>query len=255
MKLDCIREFLILFILLGLYLSPSISSYAFSKDTTNSEVLKIGTMDLPPYGWQTKSNLKRGIIYEMNQEIGIRSGLKFTNQILPFKRMLMLLKKGKLDLVSSQAHSLSLDAGDKLAIQFKINIIAGTKKNSDIYTINQFKNKHLAYHRAASYSQLEGLPKKISRVNSYRQILLLIHTRPLIHGGIFSEPAYYYWMQELGLSPNDFGNTILIEAGKKQWIIVRKDMAKKKRQKLTKIITEIYSENLYERLLRKYGKK
>ena len=67
-------------------------------------ILKIGTMDLPPYGWKDSQHEKHGIIHELNQEIGIRSGFSFSNKILPHNRMYQMLKNGKLDLISSQAH-------------------------------------------------------------------------------------------------------------------------------------------------------
>ncbi|MEA3333218.1 MAG: transporter substrate-binding domain-containing protein, partial [Pseudomonadota bacterium] len=70
--------------------------------------LKIGTMNLPPYGWINKQGKKQGIIYELGQEIGSRSGMPFTNKMYPFKRLLLMLKNGELDLISSQAHQPAL---------------------------------------------------------------------------------------------------------------------------------------------------
>lgn len=218
-------------------------------------LLRIGTMDLPPYGWQDQQGVKHGIIYEMNQEIGLRSGMRFSNEIYPFKRMLLMLENGELDLISSQAHQPALDAGDKLTVQFNINVIAGTHKGSAIRSIADLKNSFLVYHHAATYPQLAGLPLKIQRVKSYRQGLQLLYLRDNVDGAIFSEPAYYYWMQDLGLSPDDFGNVVLIEQAKEQWIFVRKDLPAHLRTSLKHITETIYHENLYDRLLLKYGKR
>ncbi|WP_320042598.1 transporter substrate-binding domain-containing protein [uncultured Desulfobacter sp.] len=80
-------------------------------------ILKIGTMDLPPYGWKDSQNEIHGIIYELKQEIGIRSGFSFTNKILSHNRMYDMLKHGDVDLISSQAHQAALNAGDKLSIE------------------------------------------------------------------------------------------------------------------------------------------
>ena len=224
------------------------------KSTDELTSIKIGTMDLPPYGWEDSNHEKHGIIYEMNQEIGIRSGLSFTNVILPHNRMYHLLKSGEIDLISSQAHQAAKDAGDKLAIQFKINVIAATKKGSGIQKIEDFKGKKIIYHHSASYSQLEGLPQNIQRVKSYRQILEILYFRPHEDGAVFSEPAYYYWMKVMGLTPADFGKVIMIERDKEQWIFVRKGLPQKIRIILKQIVEEIYRENLYEKLLKKYGK-
>ena len=217
--------------------------------------LRIGTMDLPPYGWIDEQGKKQGIIYEMEQEIGLRSGMPFTNEIYPFNRLLRMLKKGKLDLISSQAHQAAEDAGEKLGVQFTINVIAGTRKGSGIREIEDFKNSFLVYHHSATYSQLEGLPRDIQRVKSYRQALHILHTRKIVDGAVFSEPAYYYWMQDFGLTPDDFGNVIMIERGKKQWIFVRKDLPAEIRSKLKGVVEEIYQEKMYERLLNKYTMK
>ena len=218
-------------------------------------ILKIGTMDLPPYGWKDSQNEKHGIIYELNQEIGIRSGFSFTNNILPHNRMYQMLKRGHLDLISSQAHQAALDAGDKLAVQFNINVIVVAKKGSGIQKIEDFKGKKLIYHHSASYPQLDELPpEEINRVNSYKQSLKMLYSRPY-DGAVFSEPAYYYWMQEVGFTPDDFGKVILIECNKKQWIFVRKELPPKIRLIIKRIVENIYKENLYGELLKEYGKK
>lgn len=214
--------------------------------------LKIGTMNLPPYGWVDAEGQKQGIIYEMSNEIGVRSKLPFTNQIYPFKRLLRMLKSGEIDLISSQAHQKALDAGDKLAIQFNINVIAATRKGSGIRTLADFKDKFMVYHHAASYPQLRGLPRDIQRVNSYRQALQILHIRPVADGAVFSEPAYYFWMQDLGLTPDDFGEVVMIEKAKMQWIFVRKDMPAATRELLRQVVEEIYREGMYDRLLEKY---
>lgn len=241
-------------LLISLVCLNNFSLYAQESASSPSSVLRIGTMDLPPYGWKERGNEKKGIIFEMNEQIGVRSGLKFTNDILPFSRMLLLLEKGQLDLISSQAHSKSLKAGDKLAIQFKINVIAGTRKGAAIKTFEDLKGKSFIYHRSASYKQLNNYPKRISRVNSYEQILKMLKSQPLVDAGVFSEPAYYFWMKGLDFKVKDFGNVVMIETGKEQWIIVRKDMSKDLRAKLLIIVNEIYNEKMYDKLLLKYGK-
>jgi len=218
-------------------------------------ILKIGTMDLPPYGWEDSQHEKHGIIYELNQEIGTRSGFSFNNKILPHNRMYQMLKNGKIDLISSQAHQAAMDAGDKLAVQFNINVIVATKKGSGIHKIEDLKGQKLIYHHSASYPQLDGLPpKEIIRVQRYQQILKMLYSRPY-NGGVFSEPAYYYWMQEIGFTTADFGKVITIECNKEQWIFVRKELPQKVRIILKRIVEDMYRENLYEALLKKYGKK
>ena len=231
----------------------------YASEIKNSGVentpLKIGTMKLPPYGWIDNQGVKHGVIYDMNEEIGLRSGLKYENQILPFARMLEKLKTGELDLVSSLAHKPALEAGEQLAIQHTVTVIVVTRKGSNIQTINDLKGKHLVYIRSASYPQLEGIPNRISRVDNYRQSVLLLKKRPVVDGAVFTEPAYYYWVKTLGFKPNDFGTVIPIEKGKKQWIFVKKNLSVKRKKILKSVTDEIYKENMYEKLLIKYGKQ
>ena len=59
-------------------------------------------MELPPYGWIDENKQGKGIIFDMAQEIGVRSGMPFTHKVYPFARMLKLLKAGKVDILSSQ---------------------------------------------------------------------------------------------------------------------------------------------------------
>lgn len=244
----------LLFIVCACCLSVWGSFVLIADAQSDKTTLKIGTMDLPPYGWIDKEGKKHGIIYEMSQKIGVKSGMPFTHEIYPFNRLLQMLKNGELDIISSQAHKAALDAGDKLAIQFNINVIAATKKGSGILSIEDFRNKFLVYHHSATYPQLDGLPRKIQRVKSYRGVLKILHTRANADGAVFSEPAYYYWMQNLGLTPNDFGSVILIEKSKKQWIFVRKNLPIGIRKILKREVKIIFQEHMYEQLLKKYKK-
>lgn len=220
----------------------------------NLGVLKIGTMDLRPYGWSAENGQGHGIIFEMNNEIGKRIGVSYQNRIYPFKRMLKLLKEGEIDLISSQGHLEALRSGEKVAIQFNINVIAATKKNSTISTLDDFKGKHVIFHRSASYKKIEEQTDKIVRVNNYKQALRLLNGDRQVAGAVFSEPAYYYWMKELKLTPKDFGNTILLSDNKEQWVFVRKNLPIEMKQKIKTAVESIYKENYYEKLLQKYGK-
>lgn len=219
-----------------------------------SSLLRIGTMDLRPYGWKDSKKVKHGIIFEMNEEIGKRLGIPYENRILPFKRMLRLLNQGSIDIISAQAHAGALNAGEKLEVQFDINVIAATRKGSNIKKIEDFKGKNLVFHRSASYTELEGLPRDIVYVNGYQQVLGFLHRNIYADGGVFSEPAYYYWMKNMNLTPKDFGNVIMITANKKQWIFTRRDLNEELKSKVKAIVKEVYKEDLYQNLLIKYGK-
>ncbi|NRD75245.1 transporter substrate-binding domain-containing protein [Shewanella sp. VB17] len=219
------------------------------------EELKIGTMDLPPYGWIDENGEKKGILYDMHQELGIRYGSSFQNSILPFSRMLYLLRIGRIDLISSQGHKAALEVGEKLSIQHKVKVIAVTKKGSNIHTIEDLTGKSLLYHKSASYPKLEGLPGHIERVESYQHMIKMLTSRVFYDAAIFSEPAYYYWLNIEGFSKNDFGDVIVIQDNIEQWIFVRKNLPLAIKIKLKTLVEEMNHEQRYQQLVDKLIKQ
>jgi ABC-type amino acid transport substrate-binding protein len=238
------------FTILSLFICPLENSYG--EDT---EILRIGTMSLPPYGFSSEDGRNKGIVYEHLQEIGRRSGLPFTNYILPFKRMLAMLENSRLDLISSQAHQDAMKAGEKLAHQFSINVILIPKKNVHIRSLEDVKDKTIIFHSGASYPQLDHIEKNTIEVNDYRQSLQILQSREGIDGAVITEPAFLYWMKELGLSPDDFGEPVMVEKDKEQWIFVRKDMPSSTKKMLKAITEDLYHEQYYEQLLNAYRQK
>lgn len=231
---------LILVLFTVLFSSASLSTIA------EIEELKIGTMELPPYGWIDEEGKKQGILYYMHQELGTRYGLPFRNNILPFSRMLYLLKTGRIDLVSSQAHTAALEAGEKLSVQHRVKVIAVTKKGSNIHTIEDLTGKSILYHNSASYSKLEGAPAHIGRVESYQHMIKILFSRAYYDAAVFSEPAYYYWLNMQGFSKDDFGDVIVIQENIEQWILVRKNLPLTTKIKLKALVEEMNQEQIYE---------
>lgn len=211
-------------------------------------VLRIGTLDLRPYGWVEADGSRHGIVYRMLQAIGERSGLRFTNEIIPFARMLAMLEDGRLDMVISQPHKAALQAGDPLIRTNSINVIAATGKNTGIRSFEDLRNKRFLYMLAASYPPLEGYPAEIFRVKSYEHMLRMLRDRTTVDAGVFSEPAYYYWIKMLGFSPADFGQVVLVQT-RDDWAFVRKDLPGETRDRLKQAIRSLQEERLYEKLM------
>lgn len=215
--------------------------------------LKMATMDLPPYGWIDDKGSPHGALYELCNEIGKRSGLPYVNKIQPFARMLESLKEGSIDMLSSQAHQQALDAGDKLTVMYLVNVIVVTKKGSDIQSLDDLKGKKFVFHRGASYKQLEGVPADVQYVSSYEQAVDMLHSRP-VHAAVFSEPAYYYFMQKAKLSTSDFGKVLYLERNKEQWLFVRRGMPLVTRDRLKAVVAQLRQEDAFDKLMSKYGK-
>lgn len=212
--------------------------------------LRIGTMHLLPYGWTDDLDQKHGVIYELHQEIGKRSGLTFSNEIIPFARMVSMLKAGELDLITCQPHAVALEAGDKLMVQNDIKVIAGVRSGSSARVLSDFKGKSLLYIIDASYPFLLDYPQSIHRVKNYEIMLKMLHERPNIDAGVFSEPAYYYWIKALGYAPSAFGKPILVSKTQ-DWVFVRKGLPEEIRENLKQVIEGMQSENYYGQLIEK----
>jgi len=197
--------------------------------------LRIGTMHLLPYGWIDGQGQKQGVIFELHQEIGRRSGLTFSNEVIPFARMVSMLKAGDLDIITCQPHAVALEAGDKLIVQNDINVIAGVRNDSSVKVLSDFKGKTLLYIIDASYPFLRDYPQSIHRVKNYEIMLKMLHERSNIDGGVFSEPAYYYWIKAMGYAHSDFGEPVLVSKTQ-DWVFVRKGLPEEVRENLKQVI-------------------
>jgi ABC-type amino acid transport substrate-binding protein len=215
--------------------------------------LRIGTMELPPYGWIDEQGRRRGAYFELGEMIGTRAGLPYENEIMPFGRMLQSLKDGRVDLASSQAHQQALDAGEPLAVIHTINVVAATRKGSGIRTLGDLKGKTIVLHRGASYKQLDGLPGSVEVVDSYEQALRMVHARAGIDAAVFSEPAYWYLLQKLGLRSDDFGRLLTLEVNKEQWIFVRHGLDESLKSRLRSVVDQLREQAAFEKIIRAFG--
>lgn len=230
-----------------------VSSFGAHAEPAALASLRIATMDLPPYGWIDQSGHPQGALYELCDEIGRRCGLPFVNRIQPFARMLESLKEGSIDALSSQAHQQALDAGEKLAVMYLVNVIVATKKDSGIHSLDDLKGKKFVFHRGASYKQLDGIPSEVQYVSSYEQAVDMLYSRP-VHAAVFSEPAYYYFMQKAKRSSGDFGKVLYLERNKEQWMFVRRGMPSETRDRLKTVVEQLRQEDAFDKLMVKYGK-
>ncbi|HET9642834.1 MAG TPA: hypothetical protein VFP68_05665, partial [Burkholderiaceae bacterium] len=80
-----------------------------------------------------------------------------------------------------------------------------------------------------------------------------LHSRQGVHAAVFSQPAYFYFMQKEGLKPEQFGPMLYLERNKEQWMFVRRGMPDPVKAKLKEVIDRMRNEGVYESILRKYG--
>ncbi|WP_319466126.1 transporter substrate-binding domain-containing protein [uncultured Pseudodesulfovibrio sp.] len=218
-------------------------------------MLRIGTMELQPYGWVDKKGNKHGSLYALHEEVGKRYGGSYSNEIIPFVRMFEMLQQGELDMISSQPHAAAMRAGDKLAVQYLNRVVVATRRDSGVRNLDDLEGRTVLVHAGASYVELDDINFQVHYMQNYRMMLEVLFLRAGIAAAVFSEPAYYYWMYMLGLSPDDFGNVVILSEDKEQWAFVRKGLAPAVRDKLKRIVNAIRKEKVYERLLSDMRKK
>lgn len=211
--------------------------------------LKLGSMELPPYGWINNEGERCGIVYQLNEQLAKRYGTHYFNEIIPFSRMYEMLKSGQIDLISSQPHDEALDAGEKLAIIQTNHIIAATKQGVILHSVDDLKGKTVLYHSGASYPRLDAIAGSIHYVPNYQTSLAMLHKLEGVDAAIFSEPAYYYWMGKLGFTPPDFGKPVLIEADRPQWVFVNRKLSDETKQQIKTIVDALYQEGLYDQMV------
>ena len=216
-------------------------------------VLRIATMDLEPYGAIDSAGKGYGMLFDYCQELGRRTGIPFTNTVLPFQRMLVELQAGRVDIASSQPHKAALDAGEKLAFAFRVNVIIPTKKGSPIRSVEELGGRTLVLHQGASYPQLDNIPLSIVRVNSYEQALEMVTARPDVFGTVITEPAYKYYLHKLKMKAADFSEPLLLES-REQWNFVRSGLPSDIKDILVKCTKQLEKENYIDKMIEKYSR-
>lgn len=219
-----------------------------TRAADDNVTLRIGSVELQPYGSRNPGGEPGGILYDLHEELGKRIGVPFSNQLVPFARMIDMLGNGELDLIQAQPHASVLEAGEQLVVQNQINVVVVTKRGSNIRGFNGLKDRRLLHILRASYPSLDGVTDKIDYVKNYEIMLKMILNRPGIAGGVFSEPAFYYWMHQLGYSMSDFGVIIRI-ATRDDWIFVRRGLDQSLKAKIRSAVESLRREKYYERLM------
>jgi ABC-type amino acid transport substrate-binding protein len=217
---------------------------------TAEEKLRIGVLDLKPYGWE-ENGVKGGIVYDLLHELAVRTQLDYSIEVIPFARTIDMLASGDIDLIISQPHAATLKAGEQLAVMNQINVVVVTRKGAAITERDGLKNKRLLCIVNSSYPELVGLTRNINHVRNYKIMLQTIAERPPIAGGVFSEPAFYYWTNQLGYKPVDFGNIILL-ARRDDWIFVRKGLADSIKEKVRHAVDTMHQDRVYERIMENF---
>lgn len=244
----------------ALVVAMSISGDAGAEPGDTFE-LQIGTLELPPFGWVDPERGSRGITYDLNQEIGRRSGLPYRNQVAPAARLLESMVHGRTHFVLALENAGKMAGAEKLALAYQINFIVVTKRGSGIKTLEQLNGRRVIFPRMIRGVQggmqtylpeLAGLQIKPVDVNQYEQTLRMLQRRKSIHAAVISEPAYHFELDQLGLTPGDFGRVLPLRERAGLWAFVQPDLPQHVKERLTGAVQSVREENLFRQIAERY---
>lgn len=223
--------------------------------------LKIGTLDLPPYAWLDEKQQKHGITYELNEEIGKRSGLRYSNQIVPAARLLESMVHGETHFVLALEKAGQLAGAEKLALAYQLKFILVTKKNSGIRSLSELNGKTVLVPRMIRGMQggmqeylpsLAPLQVDYVDVTHYDQTLKMLEQRKGVVAAVISETAFNFEMGQLGLTSDSFGYVLPLEERAGLWAFVQPTLPAPVKDRLRQVVEEVWREKLYYQIREKY---
>ena len=120
------------------------STDVFSKDSATSSELFMVTMQQIPYGFESPSGQKKGVLFEVLNKIMDRSGIGKFNLILPPRRITLLMKNisSVCQLQADTPESKQLTLIEPIGFQVNMGILASSNIKLDSYS--DLKNMTIA---------------------------------------------------------------------------------------------------------------
>lgn len=245
------KKILLAFII-GLMTIPCSNSSA-QIPIPDDTILKIGSMELPIYGFIDEEGRNSGVFYDFLTEVATRSGLTFENSIMPYLRTIGYLKSGDINMLISTYNEQVLDAGEPLSYLWSYKYILVVGKNSGIKSIEDLRGKSLIYVGQGVRPELKDLPAKIYRVKNFEQSIQMLKRWPGLDAIVISERSYDYLLKKLEFTREDFGSVIPMDEIREEWIFVDRNMPPKTRETLKRATEDVKTDNVFEKLLDKYN--
>lgn len=202
----CHRPFQKLYCGIGVIaLTLLISFQAFA-----AEPLRIATLLSPPIGFLTDDGQPTGLYYEIGNLIAETAGLEYTNEVVPFKRLLTGLEDGDVDL----GLLLLRDQNPKLVPVHYIHdlkVIVIGRKGTRFESLADLHGKVVAQTRGTNFDKAFNEDQAIEKyyvVDSAQGLTMLMHDRVDAYHG--PELPTLYGAQQLGYTRDDFGDPLVL---------------------------------------------
>ncbi len=224
-------------------------------------LLQIGTVELPPYAWVDPEHGSRGITWKLNEEIGQRSGLPYRQQVMPAPRLLESMLHGETHFVLALEKAGQMAGAEQLALAYQLNFILVTKRGAGIESLHDLIGRNILFPRMirgmpggmqAYLPELADLQVNPVDVNQYDQTLKMLKRRKHIHAAVISEMAYYYELQQLGLTADDFGRVLPLGEPAGLWAFVQPTLPQDIKDRLRTVVQDAWEERLFYRFAEHY---
>ncbi len=227
-------------------------SFSAQSSERENEFLEIHTIGFPPYGIAGPTD-NSGIYFDLANLLAQRAGLNSYNQITPYARIAHDLKSGAADMtIMFKYPDLAQHVHYVAALPSLRMIVLGMKGNN-FRSIEDLKDKRLAYLRGASFSaDIDADPS----IQIYRTVDFKQGVRMLASGRVDAiigpmDPILSAFA-ESGIEQTMMGEALLLSE-RTPWIqLSNKSRFLKSIPALRKAYEEIINEGLYEVLKSKH---
>ena len=135
------------------------------------EPIRVGVFEVAPFGYRTKDGKVTGVIHKLLKGIEKESGLKFTFDLQPYRRVIMSLQSGKVDLVIAYPSKSYKNKFKSIAPTLGSTNYIVTKKNIVLNKMSDIRKYRTAIIRGAKYSvEFDSIRNlKVANVKNYKQ--------------------------------------------------------------------------------------
>ena len=171
------------------------------------------TSNIKPWGFINNKNQEEGLLIDFNKALAHESGIKITNHVIPYPRVIREIKNGDVDFAimfkNPQAESIGISLG-QVAIT-KIVLVALTN-NDSIKSLAQLAKQPVGYLRGSKFGQ--GFDnntdiKKVPLGSIEQGINLLVKNR--IKAIVCTERTFYGAAKLLNIKTNQIKPVLTIK--------------------------------------------
>jgi len=211
------------------------------------------TMDQVPFGFISKSGKTSGVLFDILNQIIIKSGLETSHDLIPAKRLGVVLsyKKGGCSLLADVKSVVdNFDLVEPIGYQFQSGILPKSGVMLDNYA--SLKGKVLAVPLGISFHERFDKDSELSKVRPPKFLnAIRMLKRGRVDGILGSIPTLMHIAFAEGMFHDDLGVPLIL-AKNDVYLVCSKVIDKKARSKLRQAVIELKLSGVIHTTLEKY---